>query len=103
MILFDLNLFLILCLRIDASRIIGLILDLKLTLRECVEKLQLLKTPEERQRRMEDIPEIHADPNMDPSFESEEEEETDNKRQGPFHFLLNLQSLYHLMHRCVSN
>ncbi|KAA0033767.1 zinc finger CCCH domain-containing protein 19 [Cucumis melo var. makuwa] len=29
-------------------------------------KLQLLKTPEERQRRIEEIPEIHADPNMDP-------------------------------------
>ncbi|XP_028765673.1 zinc finger CCCH domain-containing protein 19 [Neltuma alba] len=49
-------------------------------LRECVEKLQLLKTPEERQRRLEEIPEIHADPNMDPSYESEEEEETDPKR-----------------------
>ncbi|XP_061368358.1 zinc finger CCCH domain-containing protein 19-like [Gastrolobium bilobum] len=51
-------------------------------LRECVEKLQLLKTPEERQRRLEEIPEIHVDPNMDPSYESEEdEEEMDNKRQ----------------------
>ncbi|XP_037492014.1 zinc finger CCCH domain-containing protein 19 isoform X4 [Jatropha curcas] len=52
-------------------------------LRECVEKLQLLKSPEERQRRLEEIPEIHADPNMDPSYESEEDEgETDDKRQG---------------------
>ncbi|XP_012084452.2 zinc finger CCCH domain-containing protein 19 isoform X1 [Jatropha curcas] len=51
-------------------------------LRECVEKLQLLKSPEERQRRLEEIPEIHADPNMDPSYESEEDEgETDDKRQ----------------------
>lgn len=50
-------------------------------LRECVEKLQLLKTPEERKRRLEEIPEINADPNMDPNFESEEEEETDDKRQ----------------------
>ncbi|XP_031271655.1 zinc finger CCCH domain-containing protein 19-like isoform X1 [Pistacia vera] len=51
-------------------------------LRECVEKLQLLKTPEERQRRLEDIPEIHSDPNMDPSYESDEDEgETDDKRQ----------------------
>lgn len=56
-----------------------------LTLRECVEKLQLLKTPEERQRRLDEIPEIHADPNMDPSYESEEDEgETYDKRQGPF-------------------
>ncbi|XP_027356341.1 zinc finger CCCH domain-containing protein 19 [Abrus precatorius] len=51
-------------------------------LRECVEKLQLLKTPEERQRRLEEIPEIHVDPNMDPSYESEEDEdEMDDKRQ----------------------
>lgn len=51
-------------------------------LRECVEKLQRLKTPEERQRRLEEIPEVHSDPNMDPSYESEEDEvETDNKKQ----------------------
>ncbi|XP_044508158.1 zinc finger CCCH domain-containing protein 19-like isoform X2 [Mangifera indica] len=51
-------------------------------LRECVEKLQLLKTPEERQRRLEDIPEIHSDPKMDPSYESDEDVgETDDKRQ----------------------
>ncbi|KAH8510645.1 hypothetical protein H0E87_008257 [Populus deltoides] len=51
-------------------------------LRECVEKLQLLKTPEERQRRLEEIPEIHADPNMDPNHESDEDEgETEDKRQ----------------------
>ncbi|KAJ9704246.1 hypothetical protein PVL29_002690 [Vitis rotundifolia] len=51
-------------------------------LRECVEKLQRLKTAEERQRRLEEIPEVHADPNMDPSYESEEDEsETDDKRQ----------------------
>nr|KYP64932.1 Zinc finger CCCH domain-containing protein 44 [Cajanus cajan] len=56
--------------------------SLLLTLRECVEKLQLLKTPEERQRRLEEIPEIHVDPNMDPSYESEEDEdEMDDKRQ----------------------
>ncbi|KAK4258565.1 hypothetical protein QN277_005003 [Acacia crassicarpa] len=54
-------------------------------LRECVEKLQLLKTPEERQRRLEEIPEIRADPNMDPSYESEEEEEeTDPKRSDSY-------------------
>ncbi|KAG5247833.1 zinc finger CCCH domain-containing protein [Salix suchowensis] len=52
------------------------------TVQECVEKLQLLKTPEERQRRLEEIPEIHADPNMDPSHESDEDEgETEDKRQ----------------------
>ncbi|GLT86153.1 hypothetical protein SLE2022_043120 [Rubroshorea leprosula] len=57
----------------------------KKELRECVEKLQLLKTPEERQRRLEEIPEIHADPNMDPSYESEEDEdETDNRRNDSY-------------------
>lgn len=62
------------------------------TLRECVEKLQLLKTPEERQRRLEEIPEIHSDPNMDPSYESEEDDgETDDKRQGMFRILLNFE------------
>ncbi|XP_065865443.1 zinc finger CCCH domain-containing protein 19 [Euphorbia lathyris] len=51
-------------------------------LRECVEKLQLLKSPGERQRRLEEIPEVHADPNMDPSYESEEDEdEMDDKKQ----------------------
>ncbi|KAK1572087.1 hypothetical protein Q3G72_027469 [Acer saccharum] len=43
-------------------------------LRECVEKLQLLKMPEERQRRLEEIPDIHSDPNMDPNYESEEDD-----------------------------
>ncbi|XP_057966122.1 zinc finger CCCH domain-containing protein 19 [Malania oleifera] len=53
-------------------------------LRECVEKLQLLKTAEERQRRLEEIPEVHADPNMDPNHESEEDEEESNKKQEMF-------------------
>ncbi|KAF2301934.1 hypothetical protein GH714_030536 [Hevea brasiliensis] len=60
----------------------SVVLNLCFTLRECVEKLQLLKSPMERQRRLEEIPEIHADPNMDPSYESEEDEgQTDGKRQ----------------------
>lgn len=50
--------------------------------RECVEKLQLLNTPEEQKRRLNEIPEIHADPNMNPDYESaEEEKEPDSKRQ----------------------
>lgn len=50
-----------------------------------MEKLQLLKMPEERQRRLEEIPEIHSDPKMDPSYESEEDDgEADDKRQGMF-------------------
>ncbi|XP_043712305.1 zinc finger CCCH domain-containing protein 19-like isoform X2 [Telopea speciosissima] len=53
-------------------------------LRECVEKLQLLNTPEERSRRLREIPEIHADPYMDPSHESDEDggEPDDNKRDN---------------------
>lgn len=67
---------------IQTIKMLSLILPL--TLRECVEKLQLLKTAEERQRRLEEIPEVHTDPNMDPSYESENDEsETDDKRQGP--------------------
>ncbi|GMH23595.1 hypothetical protein Nepgr_025438 [Nepenthes gracilis] len=48
---------------------------------ECVEKLQLLKTPEERRRRLDEIPEVHADPNMDPNYDSEDESETDDRKQ----------------------
>lgn len=43
------------------------------TLREYVDRLQLLKSPEERQRRISEVPEIHADPTMNPSYESEED------------------------------
>ncbi|KAK6150561.1 hypothetical protein DH2020_015493 [Rehmannia glutinosa] len=41
------------------------------TLRECVDKLQLLKSPE--RRRISEVPEIHADPKMNPNYESEED------------------------------
>ncbi|XP_009395393.2 zinc finger CCCH domain-containing protein 19 [Musa acuminata AAA Group] len=50
-------------------------------LRECVEKLQLLNTPEERNRRLNEVPEIHTDPHMDPDYESAEEEESDIRKQ----------------------
>ncbi|XP_017257744.1 zinc finger CCCH domain-containing protein 19 [Daucus carota subsp. sativus] len=54
----------------------------KKQLRECVESLQLLRTPEERRRRLEDIPEIHADPKMDPEFVSEDNDsEIDSSKQ----------------------
>ncbi|XWS42132.1 hypothetical protein CRYUN_Cryun17cG0142400 [Craigia yunnanensis] len=33
-------------------------------LRECVEKLQLLNSPDERHRRLHEIPDVHSDPNM---------------------------------------
>ncbi|KAJ4964357.1 hypothetical protein NE237_024296 [Protea cynaroides] len=53
-------------------------------LRECVAKLQLLNTPEERSRRVQEILEVHADPNMDPSHESDdnEGEPDDNRRDN---------------------
>ncbi|XP_012837108.1 PREDICTED: zinc finger CCCH domain-containing protein 19 isoform X2 [Erythranthe guttata] len=53
-------------------------------LRECVEKLQLLKTPEERRRRLEETPKIHSDPKMDPSYESEDNSENENNRREAF-------------------
>ncbi|PNT67689.1 hypothetical protein BRADI_3g30620v3 [Brachypodium distachyon] len=42
-------------------------------LRECVEKLKLLNTPEERERRINEVPEVHVDPHMAPDYESAEE------------------------------
>ncbi|MCD9641339.1 hypothetical protein HAX54_027493 [Datura stramonium] len=55
------------------------------TLRECVEKLELLKTPEENQRRLLKIPEVHADPKMDPNYETEEDaRESGDKKQVEF-------------------
>ncbi|VAI34932.1 unnamed protein product [Triticum turgidum subsp. durum] len=51
-------------------------------LRECVEKLKLLSTPEERARRLKEEPEIHADPAMDPNYESPEEPEEDAERSS---------------------
>ncbi|KAL0344311.1 UNVERIFIED_CONTAM: Zinc finger CCCH domain-containing protein 44 [Sesamum angustifolium] len=33
----------------------------------------LLKSPEERQRRLSEVPEVHADPKMSPDYESEED------------------------------
>ncbi|KAI3451032.1 hypothetical protein Pfo_007697 [Paulownia fortunei] len=45
----------------------------KKELREYVDKLQLLKSPEERRRRISEVPEIHADPKMSPNYESEED------------------------------
>ncbi|KAL7231364.1 hypothetical protein ACSBR2_009591 [Camellia fascicularis] len=57
----------------------------KKELRECVEKLELLKTPEERQRRLQEIPEVHADPTMDSNCESDEDAgEVNNKKQDEY-------------------
>nr|XP_043638669.1 zinc finger CCCH domain-containing protein 19-like [Erigeron canadensis] len=53
----------------------------KKELRECVEKLQVLKTPEERTRRIQDIPVVHDDPTMAPNYESEDNADEDSKKQ----------------------
>ncbi|KAF7828930.1 Zinc finger CCCH domain-containing protein 44 [Senna tora] len=50
-------------------------------LRECVEKLQLLNSPEERQRRLQEIPEVYSDPNMDSMFDSDEDDEKSDVRK----------------------
>ncbi|CAI8588620.1 unnamed protein product [Vicia faba] len=53
-------------------------------LKECVEKLQLLNSLEERQRRLHDIPDVHSDPNLDSLYESDEDagESDGNKQDG---------------------
>lgn len=48
-----------------------------------MEKLQLLNSPEERQRRLNETQEVHPDPSMDPSYESEDNAGDFNKKQGP--------------------
>lgn len=50
------------------------------TLRECVEKLQLLNNSEERTRRINEVLEVHVDSHMDPNYESAEE--MDDKKAG---------------------
>ncbi|XP_018439997.1 zinc finger CCCH domain-containing protein 44 isoform X2 [Raphanus sativus] len=47
-------------------------------LRECVEKLGRLESPEERQRLLQEVPEVHTDPSMDPSHPSAEDAVLDN-------------------------
>ncbi|XP_006340701.1 zinc finger CCCH domain-containing protein 44-like [Solanum tuberosum] len=57
----------------------------KKELRECVEKLELLKTPEERHRRQLEIPEVHADPKMNPDYESEGDDGEHNDKRKVEH------------------
>lgn len=56
----------------------------KKELRECVEKLQILKTPEDRARRLQDVPVIHDDPTMDPNHVSEDDSDKDDKKQDTY-------------------
>ncbi|KAJ0968474.1 hypothetical protein J5N97_025391 [Dioscorea zingiberensis] len=51
-------------------------------LRGSYESEKLLNTPEERMKRLNDVPEIHSDPHMDPDYESAEEEPDDKKRDN---------------------
>lgn len=46
--------------------------------RECVEKLHLLNNPEEHVRWLDDVAQAHADPKMDPSYESPEDDGDEN-------------------------
>ncbi|XP_071704354.1 zinc finger CCCH domain-containing protein 44-like [Rutidosis leptorrhynchoides] len=50
--------------------------------RECVEKLKLLKKPDELERRLQQIPLVHSDPKMNPHYESDDTEEYFNKEHG---------------------
>lgn len=54
----------------------------KKELRECVEKLQLLSSPEERERHLKAPFDIDADPHMDPNYESDDEELPADDSQG---------------------
>ncbi|CAH8364535.1 unnamed protein product [Eruca vesicaria subsp. sativa] len=46
--------------------------------KECVEKLGRLESPVERQRLLQEVPEVHTDPSMDPSHPSAEDAVLDN-------------------------
>ncbi|KAJ0845330.1 putative chromatin regulator PHD family [Helianthus annuus] len=50
--------------------------------RECEERIQFLKTPEEKERRLKEIPDVHFDPKMNPDYESDDTEEYFNKEHG---------------------
>ncbi|KAL8240524.1 hypothetical protein R6Q59_013879 [Mikania micrantha] len=50
--------------------------------RECVKKLKILKTPEERERMLQEIPVVHSDPKMNPDYESDDTEEYFNNEHG---------------------
>lgn len=47
-----------------------------------MEKLQLLNTPEERARRINEVLDVHVDSHMDPDYESDDE--FGNKKAGTF-------------------
>lgn len=57
--------------RVFAWAKVCLDLELRLTLRECVEKLQELGSPAFRAAKLQARPEVTADPHMDPGYESD--------------------------------
>ncbi|KAK7406780.1 hypothetical protein VNO78_08413 [Psophocarpus tetragonolobus] len=60
---------------------VGEILDKALTLHS-IRVNDLLNSPEERQRRLHEIPDVHSDPNLDSMFESDEDDgESDERKQ----------------------
>ncbi|MBA0861668.1 hypothetical protein Goshw_030229, partial [Gossypium schwendimanii] len=73
-----------------------MLLDMMLTFRlffilECIEKLQLLNSPDERQRRLQEIPDIHCDPDMNQyckslkvAVELDEKKENNKPRDSGF-------------------
>ncbi|KAK8950815.1 Zinc finger CCCH domain-containing protein 19 [Platanthera zijinensis] len=51
--------------------------------RECVEKLHLLNNPMEHVKRLDNVAQAHADPKMDPSYESPEDDgDEDDIKEG---------------------
>ncbi|KAK4490689.1 hypothetical protein RD792_001384 [Penstemon davidsonii] len=52
---------------------------------EYLHKLEVLKSPEERQRRISKVPEIHVDPKMSPDYDSVEDDRSDdNSKKGAY-------------------
>ncbi|KAL6518480.1 hypothetical protein OROGR_018982 [Orobanche gracilis] len=50
-----------------------------------IDRLQLLKSPDERRRRISEIPVVHADPKMSPNYESEEDTKSgDNTKKDEY-------------------
>ncbi|KAK4791781.1 hypothetical protein SAY86_032194 [Trapa natans] len=48
---------------------------------ECVEKIRLLSSPEEYQRRLHEIPEVHADPSLDPNHISQNKSSASSQKK----------------------
>lgn len=60
-----------------------------------MDRLELLKSPEERQRRISEIPEIHTDPKMNPLYKSDDN--TSNGDNGEIGTSICLYQLFQLL------